>query len=489
MTKYFILILTLTATLGVHAAEMMLTLDEAILTARIHSVNAAVALDELRTAYWEWRTYRADRLPEIDFTATAPSYANRYSSYMDGDGEYSFVRNRYLDAQARVSVIQNITLTGGQLSLSSSLDLLHQYGGDGGNRFMTIPVALTLTQPILGVNTMRWNSRIEPVKFAEAKAAFLSATEDVALATVNYFFTLIMSRENLSIAEQNLANAEKLYAVAVEKRAMGQISENDLLQMELNLLDARSTQTDAVSTLRSDMFTLRSFLNIDSDVDIIPVVPETVPQASIDYSDALDRALANNRFARNIRRRQLEADYEVAKARGDLRQINLFAQVGYTGTDTDFNDAYSRLRGNQLVEIGFSIPLVDWGKRRGKVKVAESNRRVTESRLRQETMDFNQELFVLVERFGNQQQQLAIARRSNEIARKRYATNVETFMIGKISTLDLNDSQSKKDTSRRQYVNELYKYWNYWYQLRSLTLYDYEHHTDINADIDRICRM
>ncbi|MDE6450135.1 MAG: TolC family protein, partial [Muribaculaceae bacterium] len=159
------------------------------------------------------------------------------------------------------------------------------------------------------------------------------------------------------------------------------------------------------------------------------------------------------------------------------------------GTDTDFNSAYSRLRGNQLVEVGFSIPLVDWGKRRGKVKVAESNRRVTESRLRQEAMDFNQELFVLVERFGNQQQQLAIARRSNEIARKRYETNVETFMIGKISTLDLNDSQSRKDASRRQYVSELYKFWSYWYQLRSLTLYDYRYHTDINADIDRICRM
>lgn len=489
MKRYIILILTLTVALGGIAAEMPLTLDEAIIMARTRSVNAAVALDELKRAYWEWRTYRADRLPEIGFTATAPSYANRYSSYMNENGEYSFVSNRYLDAQAQLSVSQNITLTGGKLSINSSLDFLHQYGDGGGDRFMTIPVALTLSQPILGVNTLRWNSRIEPVRFAEAKAAFLSATEDVALATVNYFFTLIMSRENRDIAGQNLANAEKLYAVAVEKRAMGQISENDLLQMELNLLDARSTYTDAVSTLRSDMFTLRSFLDIDSDVEIVPVVPESVPQVSIDYGDALDRAMANNKFARNIRRRQLEADYEVAKAKGDMRQIDLFAQVGYTGTDTDFNSAYSRLRGNQLVEVGFSIPLVDWGKRRGKVKVAESNRRVTESRLRQEAMDFNQELFVLVERFGNQQQQLAIARRSNEIARKRYETNVETFMIGKISTLDLNDSQSRKDASQRQYVSELYKFWSYWYQLRSLTLYDYRYHTDINADIDRICRM
>ena len=353
---------------------------------------------------------------------------------------------------------------------------------------MTIPVALTLNQPIFGTNTMKWQSKIEPVKYSEAKAAFLSATEDVARATVEYYFSLILSRTNLSIAEQNLATAEKLYVVAKEKRKMGQISENDLLQMEINMLDAQSSLTDCESTLKSNMFTLRAFLDLDEDVEIVPVVPENVPKADITYADALDRALANNKFAKNMRRRQLEADYEVAKAKGNLREINLFLQVGYTGTDMRMGDAYSRLKGNQLAQVGFSIPLLDWGRRRGKVKVAESNRRVTQSRLRQESMNFNQELFVLVERFCNQQSQLAIATRTNTIARKRYDTNVQTYLIGKISTLDLNDSQSKKDESMRQYINELYKFWSYWYQLRSLTLWDYATLEPINADIDKLVK-
>lgn len=471
------------------ARELTLTLDDAVAMARVRSVDAAVALDELKTAYWEWRTYRADLLPEVSFKATAPSYSNQYTPYMNSDGDYSFVKNNYLEAQGQLSVTQNVRLTGGQISLNSSLDFMRMYGEGGGNRFMTIPVALTFNQPIFGTNTMKWESRIEPVRYSEAKAAFLSATENVALATVDYYFTLIMSRENLATAEQNLNIAEKLYAVAVEKRKMGQISENDLLQMELNMLDARSSLTDCRSTLKSDMFRLRSFLDLEEDVEIIPVVPSEVPVAEISYGDALDRALANNKFAKNMRRRQLEADYEVAKAKGNMREINLFLQVGYTGTDMQMGDAYSRLKGNQLAQVGFSIPLLDWGKRRGKVKVAESNRRVTQSRLRKESMDFNQELFVLVERFCSQQSQLEIAVRSNDIARKRYDTNVQTYLIGRISTLDLNDSQVKKDESMRQYVNELYKFWSYWYQIRSLTLYDYQRHTDINADIDKLVRL
>lgn len=493
MNKFFlpliIAMLALSPSMMRGERRLTLTLDDAIAMARVQSVDAAVALDELKTAYWQWRSYRADRLPEISISGTLPSYNDRYTSYMNEAGEYSFVRTHNLDAQAQLSINQNIPFTGGKISLSTSLDYMRQFEDGGSNRFLTIPVALTLQQPIFGVNTFKWDNRIEPVRFSEAKAAFLSATEDVALATVNHFFTLIMSRENVAIAEQNLENANKLYAVAVEKRKMGQISENDLRQMELNVLDAQSDLTDCKSTLRSDMFTLRSFLDLGEDVEIEPVVPEKIPQADVTYDDALTRALDNNKFAKNIRRRQLEADYEVAKAKGDLRKINLYAQVGLTGTEREISNAYSRLRSNQLIEIGFEIPLVDWGKRRGKVKVAESNRRVTESRLRQESMDFNQQLFVLVERFGNQQQQLSIATRANEIAEQRYHTNFETFLIGKISTLDLNDSQTKKDESKRQYINELYKFWNYWYQIRSLTLYDYERHGDINADIDRLCKM
>ena len=446
---------------GAVAGELTLTLEEAIAIARLKSVDAAVALDELKTAYWEWRTFRADQLPEVSFSATAPSYANQYSSYMNGDGDYSFVKDNHLTARGQLAVTQNVRLTGGKISLVSSLDFLRQFGEATRNRYMSIPVAITIQQPIFGVNTMKWDSRIEPVRYSEAKAAFLSATEEVAMLAVQYYFTLLLSRENLATARQNLTNAEKLYAVAIEKRNMGQISQNDLLQMELNLLDARSELTDCESTLKSDMFR---------------------------YADALDRALTNNKFAKNIRRRQLEADYEVAKAKGNLRQISLFAQIGYTGTAGEAADSYRNLRGNQLVEVGISVPLLDWGKRRGRVKVAESNRRVTESRLRQERADFNQDLFVLVERFCNQQSQLAIAARSNEIARKRYDTNVQTYMIGKISTLDLNDSQSKKDEAMRQYVNELYKFWNYWYQIRSLTLYDYEHRDNITADIERLVK-
>lgn len=101
-------------------------------------------------------------------------------------------------------------------------------------------------------------------------------------------------------------------------------------------------------------------------------------------------------------------------------------------------------------------------------------------------MNFNQDIFLLVEQYNNQAEQLRIAREADEIAQQRYKTSVESFMIGKINTLDLNDAQLSKDNARAKYVSEMHLYWYYFYQLRSLTLFDFEKQTDLDAEFERL---
>ena len=247
-------------------------------------------------------------------------------------------------------------------------------------------------------------------------------------------------------------------------------------------------KTDNESNLNAKMFQLRAFLGLDEQERIEPVVPESVPELRLQYGDVLDKALANNSFALNIRRRQLEADYSVATAKGNLRSIDLYASIGLTGEDRIFSDAYDRLKNNQIVEVGVKIPILDWGKRRGKVKIAQSNREVAASKIKQEQMNFNQDIFLLVEQFNNQAAQLRIANEADTIARQRYRTSIETFMIGKINTLDLNDAQVSKDEARQKHISELYYYWYYFYQIRSLTLWDFKNNRELETDFDAVIK-
>ncbi len=154
-----------------------LTLDDCIVMARRQSIDAAVALGELRSAYWQWRSYKADLLPEVSLQGTAPSWNKRYSSYQQADGSLSFVRNDYLGLDGAVNIKQKLWPTGGTLSVESSLDYLHQSGNGGSqNQLMSLPVAVTLSQPLFGVNHLKWNRRIEPLRYREAQARFLTET-------------------------------------------------------------------------------------------------------------------------------------------------------------------------------------------------------------------------------------------------------------------------------------------------------------------------
>lgn len=471
------------------SAQQVLTLPEAIELARLQSVDAAVALNELKKSYWEHRTYRADLLPEVNFSATLPDYQRSYNLYQLEDGSYKFIRNNSMGIKGDISIDQNIWLTGGKLSLNTSLQYIDPLKTAGANRYyMSVPVGLTYSQPIFGVNNMKWKRRIEPVRNNEAKAAYLESVEIVTLQTITYYFELLLAKENLHIAQQNKKNADRIYEIAQARRKMGQISENELLQLKLSALKAASNLTKEQSALNSAMFRLRSFLGLNESAVIDPVIPEMAAYPAINYQDVLDKALQNNPFAQNIRRRQLEADYEVAKAKGAQREINLFASVGYTGQDDAFRSAYRDLMDYQVLQVGVKIPILDWGKRKGRVKVAESNRDMIASRLKKEQMDFNQDIFLLVEQYNHQAEQLRIAKEADQIAQQRYNTSVESFMIGKINTLDLNDAQLSKDNARATYVSEMHLYWHYLFQLRSLTLFDFEKKVILDAEFERLVR-
>ena len=468
---------------------LRLTLEDCIVMARRQSVDAAVALGELKSAYWEWRSYKADLLPEVSLSANVPTYNKRYSTYQREDGTHSYVRNDFMEVDGSLYVSQKIWPTGGTLSVESSLDWLRQMSGEtsgGKNQFMSMPIALTLSQPLFGVNSVKWNRRIEPLRYREAKASFLAETEQVAMRAISLFFNLLLANENVHIAEQNLQNAEKLYEVAKAKREMGTISQNDVLQMRLNMLNAQSSLTSTESSRKARMFELKAFLDVEED--ILPIVPEEIPEVTLVYQDVLNHALENNAFATTMRRRQLEADYSVAYAKGNQRSVTLYAQVGYTGTASRMNEAYRDLLSKDVVQVGVSLPLLDWGKRRGQVKVAESNREIVRNQVRQQSQEFNQNLFVLTEQFNHQRQQLRIAEEADTIAQRRYHTNVETFKIGSISTLELSDAQTAKDEARQNRLAQLFNYWYYYYQLRSITLWDFERNQNINVDFDKIVR-
>ena len=164
----------------------------------------------------------------------------------------------------------------------------------------------------------------------------------------------------------------------------------------------------------------------------------------------------------------------------------MFASIGFNQQSNVFLDAYDNLSNSQRVRIGFNIPIIDWGQGRGRYRMALSSLELAEVQEKQNLSNFQQNLFLDVAQFNLQAEQVAIAAKSDTVAMRRYEVTKARFLIGKISVLDLNDADTRKDSNRRAYIQALQSYWTYFYNIRALTLYDFINRKPIEVDFEKL---
>jgi outer membrane protein TolC len=239
--------------------------------------------------------------------------------------------------------------------------------------------------------------------------------------------------------------------------------------------------------LRDREIRLRSFLGFNDKVRIELILPSEIPDLQVDAQEVLDLAHTNNPDIMDSQLAILQAQSSVAQAKAEKGlNANLIASFGLQGKDPDFNTAYSALSRSQGVRVGFTMPILDWGLGKGKYKMAKSSLELTQVQEQQAMVDFDQNLTLDVEQFNLQSEQVKIAAKSDTVAMKMYEVTKQRFLIGKIAVLELNNADTKKDQNRRAYVQSLQNYWNYFYNLRSLSLYDFLNKKPLETDYDNL---
>ncbi len=101
-------------------------------------------------------------------------------------------------------------------------------------------------------------------------------------------------------------------------------------------------------------------------------------------------------------------------------------------------------------------------------------------------IDFEQQLFLDVAQFNLQEDQVRIAAKSDTVAMKMFEVTKQRFLIGNVDVLELNNADTKKDENKRGYIQALQEYWTFYYNLRSLTLYNFEAGKPIEYDFDEL---
>lgn len=474
--KKLLLSLLLIFPLMLQAKTLRLDLQRAIEIANDSSLQAFRVRNMYQSSYWAYRSFKAARLPSLSVNLTPASY-NRYirQRYDSQENIDVYRAQQMFSAAGSINITQNFDPLGGTFYLETGLEYMRNFGDYTGNQFSSIPVRLGYRQDLIGFNAFKWDRKIEPLKFEKAKKELIYNMEEVAESAVNYYFALALAQEEYRLAVNNLASCDTLYTTGERRFKIQAISEADLLTLKLDRVNAQNTLENARISLKRAMSSLATFLGMDQNSEIKVTLPTAPSAREITADVALAQARLNNPELLQHRQNVLEAQRDLSRTKMDSRfNANINASIGFNQVAPTFAGAYSNLLRQDLVALTVSIPLVDWGVRKGRVNMAKNNLNVIEIAAKQKELTVEEDVVMTVSDFNIQQRLVASALEALDLADLAYDRTKQRFMIGKADLSSLTLAQSRQQSANTNYIRALQNYWLSYYRLRKLTLFDFE---------------
>ena len=469
-------------------AQDRMTLSEAIRTARTNSVEALETRQAFISTYWAYRSYKANRLPGVNLNGNLMNFDRSLTLLQNPeDGTLKYVSSNNLQNGIALEINQNITFTGGTLTLVSDLSRIDQFGADKSLTWHSRPVTLSYYQPLFTYNQFKWDKKIEPKEYERGKREYLERMEGITIDAVYAYHNLLLARMNNEISKSNFENSGKMLRIAKERLQLGSVTRAEYLQLELRMLNDSISINESAVEVREAQMILNSLLGYDESFEIEPVIESELPDIQMDYDLVMSKSLNNSSFCLSNELSLLNAESAVAHAKASRGfSFALNARFGMSQTGPEFPQAYKNLLDQEVVGITFRIPIFDWGLGKGKVQKAKAAQEVVKAQVTQAENDFRRQMFTAVSEFNNQKQQCMVSRRAMKVASERYELTMHRFREGNATVTDLNMAQTENDSALRQYINDISNYWTFYYTLRQYTLYDFIQGRDLEINVNEM---
>lgn len=477
LRKTNILLLFALFCMEIHAQTVLkLDLEKTITMANDSSLSAFRFQNMYLSGYWEYRSYKAARLPSLKLNMTPAQYYRNITRRYDSGQDIDVYREQQMfSAGAGLNLAQNFDLLGGTFYVDTQLDYMRNFGDSKSSQFSTVPFRIGYQQNLLGFNPFRWDRKIEPLKFEKIKKQYLYNAESVSEEAVNYFFSLAMAQAEYRLAQDNVATTDTLYAIGEQRQKIASISQADLLTLKLDKVNARNTLKNAEISRKRAMSALATFLNMDRNSYIEVDLPARPRHIDIPADRAIALAHENNPEYVEQRQNVLEAEREVDRTKKEARfNASFNASMGFNQVADNISAAYRNMLQQDLVSFTVSIPLVDWGVRKGKYNMAKNNLNVVKIAARQEEISLEEDVMMTVSDFSVQQDMIASAEEALDLADLAYDQTRRRFIIGKADINSLTLALNRQQEARKNYIQALRNYWLNYYKIRKLTLHDFE---------------
>ena len=451
-----------------------LELSAVIEWAQEASISARRAATLQTTRYWEFRSFQANYKPQVQLNGTLPGFTRSFQEVIQQDGTVRFVSVSNNNVNLGLSMSQPIASTGGTVFLGTSLQRFDNFKNNA-TFYNGAPVELGISQPIFAFNPLKWDRKIEPLRYQESQQEYISNMEEIARNTVDFFFNLLIAQTNFQIAQTNLVNTDTVYQITLERKKLGKASRNDVLQLRLETLKAKKSLATAQQDLAQARQQLGAYVGRPISSDIFLTLPEEAPAIVLDPARAIQETMVNRPDAIGFLRRELEAKSAVAQAKGQRGfTASLVGAFGLSGSGSRLEQVYSEAQDKESVFLQFNIPILDWGRAKSRLETAKAQQQLTIFEVEQDRVNLEQEIQTQVDLLEMFRQQLELTQEADEVAAARYKIAQDRFILGNLSITDLSIALQENVQAKRDYIRSLWDFWQAHYNVRVLTLYDFE---------------
>jgi outer membrane protein, heavy metal efflux system len=271
------------------------------------------------------------------------------------------------------------------------------------------------------------------------------------------FGDALAGRESLSLAEQNLQSLDELERIQRFRAERGDISELELLRIQVQRFAFERDAADARQALRVARIALRAAVGPDRIAEEFDLVGDLAfKDVAPTQIDLYRRALANRPDLR-------AAEAAREKARADIRLARANAWWDVTP-----QIEYQRIGPDNTIGFGISLPIRIFDRNQGEIARTRAEAKRVEAAREAVAIQALSEVDTALAALGTEREKLTVLR-DTYLPKARQARDTVEFAYrrGGVSLLDYLDAQRTYRDTAAEYVRSLGSYWTFFYQLET----------------------
>lgn len=463
-----------------------LSLVDAINIAKRNAVDAQIARKTFTYNKMTYEYYKAGRKPALSLSATPIQYSTDVVQRYSYDEDRTCYRTQNsLYSAANLRVTQNVSFLGGTVYLDSDLRFYKSLASNSYKQFTTIPLRLGYSQNIIGYNAYKWQKKLEPLGFVIAEKSLLHDLENIAIETIEKYIAVVLLREELLLAKENLRNCDTLYIGGKEKLRLGRLTKREFSELQLEQSKAHIDVQQVSMNLKEAESVLKNLLRLPTDDTLCISIPAIPCLPDIPLDRALECATDNSVDMLISTKNIIEAQQNVARLRTKRYfDATVNACVGLHQIAETFSTSYRDLLNEQTVSVSMIIPLADFG--RGKLLYAQANEALDKQELIAEKTKnaLEENITQCVLKHPLLYNIIGSAREAYRLSCESYNDVLAEYRLGRWSMNSLSNAIINRQSMLIAFYKAIYNYLENYLQIRNMTLFDFNKQQNITYIIN-----